>query len=110
MGQDLTRYLDRDWGLDTRELWIALAGLLIVLLTLVPVGIGAAEMNDGLHELAWSPGAQTVHAAGVTGILLAVLPCLTGTASGLGELAALWAACFGLLVLYLGLGIRAVLI
>ncbi|MFD8412155.1 tetratricopeptide repeat protein [Streptomyces sp. NPDC059650] len=80
--------------------------LLLILVAMVPVSIAAED--DGLQELAWSPVTRTVHACAVTGVLLAALPFLSGTASG-NDVLGIGAACVGLPALYLVMPIRALL-
>ncbi|MGW2680354.1 hypothetical protein [Streptomyces sp. NPDC001436] len=80
--------------------------LLLILAVLLPLAV--AVEDDGLEDLAWSPLAQTVHAAGITGVMLAALPFLSGTASGGGALG-IGAACVGLCALYVVMPIWALM-
>ncbi|MEV7523838.1 hypothetical protein [Streptomyces sp. NPDC091371] len=106
-GEDLGRYLDRDWGLTLSGIAPGAIVLLLILAAMLPVSIAAED--DGLQELAWSPVTQTVHACAVTGVLLAALPFLSGTASG-NDVLGIGVACIGLPALYLVMPIRALLI
>ncbi|MBT2440763.1 hypothetical protein J7E93_11720 [Streptomyces sp. ISL-36] len=105
-GEPLERHLDREWGLTLYGMVITAFALLLVLACMLPISVGAEA--DNLQDLAWSPVEQTVHAAAVTGILLAALPYLSGTFSD-GSVQ-LGAACFGLLALYIAMPIRALFI
>ncbi|WP_438318465.1 hypothetical protein ACSHWO_34140 [Streptomyces sp. HUAS TT3] len=105
-GEDLGRYVDRGWGLTLGGIAPGAFVLLLILVAMVPVSIAAED--DGLQELAWSPVTQTVHACAVTGVLLAALPFLSGTASA-NDVLGIGAACVGLPALYLVLPIRALL-
>ncbi|GAA0276052.1 hypothetical protein GCM10010302_12090 [Streptomyces polychromogenes] len=78
--EPLDRYVKRDWGPTLRGVAPAAFGLLLVLTCMLPVSVAAEA--DGLQEQAWSPFAQTVHAAAITAVLAAVLPYLTGTVDG----------------------------
>lgn len=78
-GEDLARYLDRDWGLTWGGIAPGATVVLLVLAVILPVCIAAED--DGLQDVAWSPLAQTAHAGVVTGAVLAALPFLNGTAS-----------------------------
>ncbi|MFI8520985.1 hypothetical protein ACIGEZ_24655 [Streptomyces sp. NPDC085481] len=102
-GAQLDRYLNRDWGLTLSGSAIALFPLLLVLACMLPTSVAAEA--DSLQEQAWSPIAQTVHAAVVTGVVLAALPYLSGTFSSGGV--PLGVAGIGLLALYIVMPIRA---
>ncbi|MFD8011711.1 hypothetical protein [Streptomyces sp. NPDC058955] len=104
-GQDMERHLDRDWGLTPSGTAFALLPLLLVLTCVLPTSIGAEA--DCLHEQAWSPLTQTVHAAAVTGFVLLALPYLSGTFTDDG--ASLFMAGIGLLALYIVLPVRAIM-
>lgn len=104
-GRDMERYLDRDWELTLLGLAFALFPLLFVLTIMLPTAIGAEA--DSLHEQAWSPLTQIVHATVVTGCVLLALPFLSGTSSGGGI--PLGVAGIGLLALYITLPIRALI-
>ncbi|MFD5422762.1 hypothetical protein ACFWJT_32700 [Streptomyces sp. NPDC127069] len=101
--EPLDRYLKRDWGPTLRGVGPAALALLLVLTCMLPTAVGAEA--DGLQEQAWSPFAQTVHAAAVTAVLAAVLPYLTGTL----DYGYLGLAAVGLLALYIAMPIRALM-
>ncbi|MEV6327906.1 hypothetical protein [Streptomyces sp. NPDC051909] len=104
-GASLGRYVDRDWGLTLSGTAVVLLPLILVLACMLPTAIAAEA--DSLQEQAWSPIAQTVHAAAVTGVMLAALPYLSGTFSD--DSVSLGVAAVGLLALYIAMPIRALM-
>ncbi|MEU6619748.1 hypothetical protein ABZ926_02995 [Streptomyces litmocidini] len=102
-GTSFDRYLDRGWGLTLSGAGVVVLPLLLVLACMLPTALAAEA--DSLHEQAWSPIAQTVHATAVTGVVLAALPYLSGTFSDGAAL--LGAAMVGLVALYVIMPIRA---
>ncbi|MEU8432968.1 hypothetical protein AB0F18_08625 [Streptomyces sp. NPDC029216] len=100
-GEPLGRYRERGWGITLHGVAPGAFGLLLVLACMLPVSVAAEA--ESLQELAWSPLAQTAHAAAVTGVLAGVLPYLSGVGDGVW----LGAACVGLLALYIVMPIRA---
>ncbi|MFJ5779472.1 hypothetical protein [Streptomyces sp. NPDC093094] len=105
-GEDLERYLDRDWRLTLSRMAPGAIALLLILTTMLPISIAAED--EGLQELAWSPLAQTVHAGVVTGVLLVALPFLNGTAAG-SDVLRIGAACVALPALYIAMPVRTLL-
>ncbi|MEV6979277.1 hypothetical protein [Kitasatospora sp. NPDC093806] len=101
----MSRYLNRDWGLTVHRTAPLGVAVMLVLFGMLPLALAAED--DGLQEVAWSPVAQTVHAAAVTGMLLLALPYLSGTAGVFSGIEAAWG---GLLLLYFALPLRAILI
>ncbi|WP_329611618.1 hypothetical protein [Kitasatospora herbaricolor] len=104
----MSHYLDQGWGLTLSDLPALAIGAITVLAFVVTLGVATRE--DGLHDLAWRPVSQTVHAVVVSGVLLAALPYLAGTATGSqGALGVLFLGSFALLVLYIGMHLRLML-
>lgn len=104
----MSRYLDREWGLTRADLPALAIGMVLVLAFVVTLGCAAEE--DGLDDVAWRPVAQTVHAVVVSGVLLAALPYLAGTATGReGATALLYLGSLALLFLYIGMYLRTLL-
>lgn len=104
-GTNLERYLIRTWGITLSSLAFGLLPLLLVLTCMLPAAIGAGA--GSLQEQAWSPLDQTVHAAAITGLLLLVLPYLSGTFTDGGG--TLGAAGLGLPALYIAMPVRALM-
>ncbi|GAA3043355.1 hypothetical protein GCM10020229_63290 [Kitasatospora albolonga] len=100
-GTDATAVVrsDQGWTLTDRDLTAAGAGLFLVLAALLPAALPGGA--DGLHRVAWSTGAQTVHTLVVTVAVLLV--AVGGAASAV-------VVCAGLLLLHLGLEVRAALV
>ncbi len=104
----MSHYVDQDWGLTLSDLPALAIGTITVLAFVVTLGIATQE--DGLHDLAWRPVSQTVHAVVVSGVLLGALPYLAGTATSSADaLGVLFLSSFALLILYIGMHLRPLL-